>query len=159
MDVRTVGRTLMTVAILVASVVPLLVDISHSHLLNPTWPPHARVHEVWLLATGAAVGAVALWLIWTRQQLVLGAVLTACILGGFLIAAVTAPLYGGVLVDPATAHLLPNDDRVFGLPANLFAFSLALVILLIGLLLARHERRQKAPGSPQTATLASEEVG
>jgi hypothetical protein len=58
-----------------------------------------------------------------------------------LIAAATAPLYGGVLVDPATAHLLPNNDRVFGIPANLFAFSLALVILLIGLPLARQERR------------------
>jgi hypothetical protein len=67
MDMRTVGRTLMTVAILVASVLPLVVDISHSHLLNPTWPPHARVHEVWLLATGASVGGVALWLTWMRD--------------------------------------------------------------------------------------------
>jgi hypothetical protein len=137
MNVRTVGRILMTVAILVASVLPLAADISHSHLLNPTWPPHARVHEVWLLATGAGVGGVALWLIWMGRQ----PVLAACILGGFLIAAATAPLYGGVLVDPATAHLLPNNDRVFGIPANLFAFSLALVILLIGLPLARQERR------------------
>jgi hypothetical protein len=68
---------------------------------------------------------------------VLAAVLTACILGGFLVAAATAPLYGGVLVDPATAHLMPNNDRMFGIPANLFAFLLALVILLLGLVLAR----------------------
>jgi hypothetical protein len=83
MDVRTVGRILMTLAILVASVLPLVVDISHSHLLNPTWPPHARVHEVWLLATGAGVGGVALWLIWMRQEPMLAAILAACILGGF----------------------------------------------------------------------------
>lgn len=139
--VRAMGRVLMTVATLTASVLPIVVDISESHVLNPEWPAHARVHEVWLLSTGAGVGAVALWLTWIRPHLVLAAVLTASILGGFLIAAATAPLYGGVLVDPATAHLLPNDDRVFGLPANLFAFSLALVILLIGLALARNERR------------------
>jgi hypothetical protein len=127
----------MTVAALVASVLPILVDISESHLLNPEWPPHARVHEVWLLTTGVGVGVAALWLIWMRPQLVLAAILTTCILGGFLVAAATAPLYGGVLVDPATAHLMPNNDRVLGIPANLFAFSLALVILLIGLALAR----------------------
>lgn len=127
----------MTVAVLLAAALPILVDIGESHLLNPAWPPHARVHEVWLLSTGAGIGAVALRLIWTRPQLVLAAVLTACILGGFLVAAATAPLYGGVLVDPATAHLMPNNDQVFGIPANLFAFSLALVILLFGLALAR----------------------
>jgi hypothetical protein len=127
----------MTVAALVASVLPILVDISESHLLNPEWPSHARVHEVWLLATGTGVGIVALWLIWMRPRLVLATILITCILGGFLVAAATAPLYGGVLVDPATAHLMPNNDRVLGIPANLFAFSLALVILLIGLALAR----------------------
>jgi hypothetical protein len=140
-DARTVGRTLMTLAILAGSVLPLVVDISHSHLLNPTWPPHARVHEVWLLATGIGVGGVVLWLIWMRQEPLLAAILTACVLGGFLIAAATAPLYGGVLVDPATAHLLPNNDRILGIPANLFAFTLAFAILLIGLSLARQGHR------------------
>ena len=139
--VRAIGRILMTVAALTASVLPVFVDISESHVLNPGWPPHARVHEVWLLSTGAGVGAVALWLIWIRPQLVLSAVLTASILGGFLVAAATAPLYGGVLVDPATAHLMPNNDRVLGIPANLFAFTTALIILLVGLPLARREHR------------------
>jgi uncharacterized protein DUF6640 len=138
---RAIGRILMTVAALTASVLPIVVDISESHVLNPEWPPHARVHEVWLLSTGAGVGAVALWLIWIRPHLVLSAVLTASILGGFLIAAATAPLYGGVLVDPATAHLMPNNDRVLGIPANLFAFTIALIILLIGLPLARRRHR------------------
>ena len=138
---RTIGRVLMTVAVLLASALPIAVDISESHVLNPEWPPHARVHEIWLLATGAGVGAVALWLIWMRPQLMLAAALTACILGGFLLAAATAPLYGGVMVDPATAHLMPNNDRVLGIPANLFAFSLALVILLIGLTLAHRQER------------------
>lgn len=134
---RPAGRILMTVAVLLASALPVAVDLSQSHLFNSSWPPHARVHEVWLLATGAGVGIVALWLIWVRQHLVLAAVLTTCLLGGFLVAAVTAPLYGGVLVDPATAHLMPNNDQVFGIPANLFAFLLAFVFLLTGLALAR----------------------
>ncbi len=133
---EVVGRILMTVAVLLASLLPIIVDVSESHLLNSAWPPHARVHEVWLLATGAGVGSVALRLIWIRPQLVLAAILTACILGGFFVAAATAPLYGGVLVDPATAHLMPNNDRLFGIPANLFAFSLAFIILLLGLALA-----------------------
>jgi hypothetical protein len=139
-SLRTIGRILMTVAIILASVLPILVDLTETHVLNPAWPPHARVHEVWLLSTGAGVGAIALWLIWRQRQLVLAAVLTACILGGFLLAAATAPLYGGVLVDPQTAHLMPNNDQVLGIPANLFAFSLAFVILLIGLALGRVER-------------------
>ena len=134
---RTAGRILMTMAVLPASAMPLLVDLGESHVLNPSWPPHARVHEVWLLSTGAGVGLVALWLIWVQPQLLLAAALTICILGGFMVAAATAPLYGGVLVDPATAHLIPNNDQVLGVPANLFAFSLALLILLTGLVLVR----------------------
>ena len=30
---------------------PLIIDTGHTHLLNPDWDAHSRVHEVWRLST------------------------------------------------------------------------------------------------------------
>jgi hypothetical protein len=135
------GRALMTLATLIYGVIPLTVDLSPTHVLNPDWPAHARVHEVWLLSVGSSIALVALYFIWcyrrdTRLGVTLAGVLGVCNLGGFMFAAATADLYGGILVDPVTAPMMPGNDMIAGVPANLFAFSLALVILLAGAVLA-----------------------
>jgi hypothetical protein len=38
-------------------------------------------------------------------------------------------LYGGVLIDPVTAPMMPNQDRITGIPLNSFVFGLAWVLL------------------------------
>ena len=132
----------MTIGTIIAGCLPLFVDLSPSHVLNPTWPAHARLHEVWLLASGALFSLVTLYLIWVhrgerRRALGAAAVVMGCLLTGFFIAAGTASQYGGVLVDPLTAPSMPNQDMAFGVPANLLAFGLAFVLLLVGAALAR----------------------
>ena len=37
--------------LIVGGIIPIIVDIGPSHLLNPDWDAHARVHEVWRLST------------------------------------------------------------------------------------------------------------
>ena len=32
---------------------PVIADLSDSHLLNPTWMPHAKFHLAWLLSTNS----------------------------------------------------------------------------------------------------------
>lgn len=136
------GQVLMTVGALGLSVVPLKVDLSHTHVLNPTWPAHARLHEVWLLGTGALIGLVVLYFIWThrpnrRFAHGIAMVLLTCLAGGFFIAAATAESYGGVLVDPLTAPQMPMNDVIAGIPLNLVAFAVSWVLASIGWALAR----------------------
>lgn len=146
------GRVLMSVAIAMAAFIPLKVDLTPTHVFNPAWPAHARLHEVWLLSTGALLGLMALYLIWFyRNDRVLGitmaSVLMSCVLGGFFIADLTAPLYGGILIDPATAHMMPNNDMALGIPLNVFVFGLAFVLLVIGSVIARKTARIATTGS------------
>ncbi len=136
------GRVLMSVATATAAFLPLTLDLGHTHVLNPAWPAHARLHGVWLLATGALVGLVALYLIWFYQNnralgVTLASVLTSCVLGGFFLATATATFYGGSLGDPDSATSIAYHDMTLGIPPNLLIFGLAFMLLLIGKMLAR----------------------
>ncbi|BFN28172.1 hypothetical protein PSCT_04341 [Pseudomonas sp. SCT] len=48
--------------------VPLL-EINQTHVFNPQWEPHMRLHEVWQLATNSALALLALWLAWARNNI------------------------------------------------------------------------------------------
>jgi hypothetical protein len=91
------GRLMMSIGTGVAGFVPLLVDLSPTHVLNPAWPAHARLHEVWLLATGSLLALLALHFIWfyrdsPRFGVAMGAVLGSALLGGFFVASATSSL-------------------------------------------------------------------
>lgn len=58
------GRVLMTVATLCYGVLPLLVDLTETHVFHPGWTPHARMHMVWLLGTNSAIAVLALYCLW-----------------------------------------------------------------------------------------------
>ena len=134
-----VARILITLATLLYGVLPLLADLSDTHVLNPSWTPHARFHLVWLLGTGALIAALALWLLWVRGDGVLAAVLGLCVLAGFWIAVATKSLYGGALADGVTSA----DERT-AVGANAVFFGLILVLLVVGLVLhSRHRATTK----------------
>src|SRR2546423_10906747 len=46
---------------------PIGRDTNWTHLLNPTWPGHARIHLVWFLALIFFSGLANLYLIWFRR--------------------------------------------------------------------------------------------
>ncbi len=144
------GRLMMSLGTAAAGFLPLVVDLSPTHVLNPAWPAHARLHEVWLLATGSLLALVALYFIWSnrdrpRSGVGMGALLGSVLLGGFFIASATSGLYGGVLIDPATAPMMPNHDLMLGIPLNSFVFGLAWASLLSGAALASGATRTNAP--------------
>jgi hypothetical protein len=109
---------------------PIVRDIDATHALNPDWVGHARLHLVWLLAFMGMSGVVNLWLIWFRRpfdvrNLWLSVAWQACNLGGFWVAVVLAPVYGGAVTMPDT-HM-----HILGLDENVVAFT-ALSALLLG---------------------------
>jgi len=97
---------------------PIVRDINATHALNPDWVGHARLHLIWLLAFMGLSGVVNLWLIWLRRpfdlrNLWLSVAWQACNLGGFWVAVVLAPAYGGAVTLPEThVHILGMDENV-----------------------------------------------
>jgi hypothetical protein len=131
-----IGRVLMTVATLIYGVVPLFVDLTETHVFHPDWTPHSRMHMVWLLGTNTSLAAVALFFLWLYKNdrafgIRMGGVLGLCVYGGFMLSAATISLYGGSLSDKG------GVPPIMGMDANIFGFSLGLLVLLVGWVLAR----------------------
>jgi CDP-diglyceride synthetase len=97
------AKALLTVGVLVYSVVVPVLEINATHVFNPEWPPHARLHEVWQLATNSMLGVLALWLTWRKHQVQMPALLAVLVMGGFLFAWLAGDLYGGSMALGADA--------------------------------------------------------
>jgi hypothetical protein len=131
-----VARILITAATLVYGVIPLLVDLTETHVFHPDWTPHARFHMVWLLATNSSLAVLALYLMWfsrfdARIRTQAGGVIGLCVLGGFFVSALTRNVYAGSLVDP-----VGGVPPIMGIDANLFVFSPMLALVVAGLWLS-----------------------
>ena len=92
------SKYLTTICLLLGTILPLIVDTGSTHLLNPDWDAHSRVHEVWRLSTNIFIAAIGLYLLWISNYLLLPALLSSCIVLGFFSAIFTMSLYGGVSI-------------------------------------------------------------
>lgn len=111
--------------------VPLL-EINQTHVFNPLWEPHVRLHEVWQLATNSALAFLALWLTWKHKQIRLASILAMLVTGGFLFAYFTRNLYGGSMV------LSDGSEKfVFGINLGLLAFGIVFLLSALVFLLNR----------------------
>ena len=126
------ARLLITVPAVFLAIVPPLADFNSTHVANPLWPPHARLHTVWLICTNSSIALLALAVLWarsglpSRKSVLLAAALTGAILLGFFAAAATQSAYGGALTD---SNGIPF--RIGPLDANLAAFSALAVIVVV----------------------------
>ena len=89
------ARILITIGVLIYALAVPLLEINDTHVFNPEWPPHARLHEVWQLATNSMIGLLALWWAWAKRDVRVPAVLALLVMGGFLFAYASRDLYGG----------------------------------------------------------------
>lgn len=135
MQIKTLGLVLMSIAVLQYGVVPLFADLNTTHALNPRWSTHARFHVVTQALTGAAISAVAMFLLWSpnierRVGICLAATLSFCVVGAFFISALLRSLYGGALSDSEG-----GIPKASGLDLNVLNFGVAGVLLISGRLL------------------------
>ena len=125
------ARLLVTAPAVFLALGPPLVDFNSSHVTNPLWTGHARLHTVWLIVTNSMIAILALGLMWRELKVAsvrAGAILTAAPLVGFFIAAGTQSFYGGSFTDPNGVAL-----RVGFLDANLAVFSLWMGVILVAI--------------------------
>ena len=139
------GRTRLVAALLLVAaaiygIVPPVVDLTETHAFHPAWPPHARLHMVWLLGTNSILAAIVAWLVLAGEagqrdtRLRFASLLGVAALGGFFVATLTQSAYGGALHDPTGGVRL-----IFGLDGNLLAFTPAMIVQLVAVWLAHRK--------------------
>lgn len=64
---RRTARILLSVITVITGVLGFIVDWNESHVFNPDWTPHARLHDVIYLVLLVGVMLVTLWLMWRRS--------------------------------------------------------------------------------------------
>jgi di/tricarboxylate transporter len=94
-----------------------LLEINATHLFNPHWTPHVRIHEVWQLITNSTIGMLCLGLTWVYSRIKISAVLSLLITGGFLFAFATQEFYGGSM-----KYLDGSEKTILGLNIGLVGF-------------------------------------
>lgn len=124
------AKVLITIATLMYAVVGILADANSTHLFNPDWTDHAKLHLAWLLGTFLSLGMLSLYLLWRRSQIVLSAAIGFCVAAGFWIALATMNIYGGALTDPGSP-----DTSVFGIEGNVLSIIIITLLLITGVLL------------------------
>ena len=130
-----ISKYLTSICLLLGTIIPLIVDTGNTHLLNPYWDAHSRVHEVWRLSTNIFLAGVGLYLLWVGNYLLLPALLSLCIVLGFFTAIFTMSLYGGVTIGEGI-----DEPNPFGIPANIFVFLIIAIIQSISLILIFQNR-------------------
>jgi len=129
-----IAKILISLGVLVYMVLIPYLEMNASHVFNPQWPGHARLHEVWQLTTNISLGLVALWLSWKEQRIQMAAVISICVMGGVLVAHMSEGLYEGTLLSGNIAR------TVLGLELAAFV---ALVVVILSVVAILIDRRQK----------------
>ena len=127
-----------SIALICAGLGPLLIDVGITHLQNPDWDAHARVHEVWRLSTNTFIAFLGLYLIWIMQKELLAAILSLCLLLGFWVSVLLMPFYDGLAIGQGVNELEP-----FGIPLNIISFAAVSIIQIAGLILMKHNNKLK----------------
>lgn len=131
------GLTLMTIAILQFTVIPLFADLNRTHAANPEWPGHARSHLVTQVLTTSALGVCALFFLWSGRVdrelgICIAMILSVAALAPFFISTIAAPLFGGQLTPMRAGLGAVHFGRIEG---NLANFGVSALLLVIGRLL------------------------
>ncbi|MEQ9302135.1 MAG: hypothetical protein RIF33_26380, partial [Cyclobacteriaceae bacterium] len=120
--------------LLYAVIVPFL-DINETHVWNPDWTPHARIHEVWQLLTNSSIGILCLWLVWLKKETIISALLSLFVTGGFLLAFLLKDGYGGSM-----KYLDGSEKTIAGINIGVLGFGLAVSFLILSHLLTSKEK-------------------
>ncbi len=129
-----ISKLLVSFCVLLYTVGLPFLEINDSHVFNPDWTPHVRIHEVWQLITNSAIGLLCLWYIWVKNQVTLSAILSLLITGGFLCAFLLKDFYGGSM-----QYLDGSEKTLLGINIGIVGFGFAFIVLL-GVILQSKQR-------------------
>lgn len=122
---KTKKVTISLVILLYSVAVPFL-EINNTHVFNPDWTPHAKIHEVWQLITNSSIGILCLWLVWVKNELKTSILLSMLVIGGFLIAYCIQDVYGGSM-----KYLDGTEKTILGINIGVLGFGISFVLLTL----------------------------
>ena len=129
-------RLMITFCVLLYAIGVPYLEINDTHVFNPYWPPHVKIHEVWQLTTNSALGALTLWLIWKENHVMLGALISLLVTGGFLFAYSIKDLYGGSM-----KYLDGSEKTVFEINIGVAGFGVAILLILVAMAVEYREKK------------------
>ncbi|NJS13864.1 MAG: hypothetical protein HC788_03615 [Sphingopyxis sp.] len=112
-------RILLTLSVSVLGLLVPYLEYSPTHIFNPDWPGHAKLHDVWQLMTNSTLSGAAAYLAWTRDDLRTAARLGLVAPLAFLLSYLLMDHYGGSMV---------NSD---GTELRFGSFNASLIMMLI----------------------------
>lgn len=118
-------RSIITFSVLLYAIVVPFLEINETHVFNPNWTPHVRIHEVWQLITNSSIGVFCLWLVWVKNETIVGAILSLLVIGGFLLAFAIQELYGGSM-----KYLDGSEKTLLGINIGVLGFGMAFILVL-----------------------------
>lgn len=119
-------KTAITFSIILYAIVVPFLEVNPTHVFNPDWTPHVRIHEVWQLITNSSIGVLCFWLVWIKNEVIISAVLSLIITGSFLVAFIFQDFYGGSM-----KYLDGTEKILFGINIGIVGFGLAFFLLVI----------------------------
>ena len=134
-SMRIPSKCALTLATAAYGFAPVVADLNETHLFNPDWSPHARMHGAWLLFSGACIAGFSLFRAWVHDELIVPSVVGLLFVSGFWLAALSTPFYGGALVDHDG-----YKDTLLGLNANVLVFLVVTGTLVTVLIYAMRSR-------------------
>ncbi|MDX1768072.1 MAG: hypothetical protein R3294_08460 [Arenibacter troitsensis] len=131
-------RSLITFSILLYAIVVPILEINETHVYNPNWTPHAKIHEVWQLITNTGIGVLCLWLVWVRKETKLSGILSLLVTGGFLLAYGLKNTYGGSM-----KYLDGSEKTLLGINIGVLGFGMAFILVLFILLVKKSSYKSR----------------
>lgn len=119
------NKYIITFSILLYAIAVPFLEINDTHVFNPDWTPHVRIHEVWQLITNSGIGLLCLWLVWVKKETKISAILSLLVTGGFLLAFALKEPYGGSM-----KYLDGSEKTLFGINIGILGFGIAFMLLL-----------------------------
>ncbi|MER3316938.1 MAG: hypothetical protein RIB79_01480 [Allomuricauda sp.] len=120
------NRFIITFSIVLYAIAVPFLEINDTHVFNPDWTPHVRIHEVWQLITNSGMGLFCLWLVWVKKDVKNSAIVSMLVTGGFLLAYILKDFYGGSM-----RYLDGSEKTLFGINIGILGFGIAFLLLLV----------------------------
>lgn len=121
-----ISKIIITVGALLIGVAVPIKEIGPTHLFDPLWPAHALTHEAWQLATNSLLAGFIIWLTWFKNELRMAALISLFITGGFLLAFIFQPAYGGSM-----KHSDGSELTVMGMNLGVVIYSILSMSYLV----------------------------
>lgn len=132
-------KSIITFSIILYAIVVPFLEINATHVFNPDWTPHVRIHEVWQLITNSSIGMLCLWLVWVKKETKFSVILSLLITGGFLLAYILQEFYGGSM-----KYLDGSEKTLLGINIGVLGFGVSFILLVYVLATTSSKSRIKS---------------